>query len=109
MQPAGAVLAVALVFALVVTRPARAAEIEAKRIFGQRCTSCHTFGRGVKVGPDLKGVTARRERPWLLQFIRSSQSLIPARDPIAAALLDQFRKQAIAHWHELSERQFHTA
>ncbi len=105
MQPAGAVLAVALVFALVVTRPARAAEIEAKRIFGQRCTSCHTFGRGVKVGPDLKGVTVRRERPWLLQFIRSSQSLIQARDPIAAALFDQFRKQRMPDWTDLSEGQ----
>jgi protein SCO1/2 len=46
---------------------------DAKKIFNQRCTACHTFGKGVKVGPDLKGVTARRQRPWLLKFVRSSQ------------------------------------
>jgi protein SCO1/2 len=54
--------------------PARAAHaIDAKKVFNQRCTACHTFGKGVKVGPDLKGVTARRQRPWLLKFVRSSQ------------------------------------
>ena len=31
--------------------------------FTTRCTACHTFGKGVKVGPDLKGVTERRQRP----------------------------------------------
>jgi cytochrome c2 len=27
---------------------------DAKKIFNQRCTACHTYGKGVKVGPDLK-------------------------------------------------------
>src|SRR5438445_12654616 len=31
---------------------------DARKIFNHRCTACHTFGRGVKVGPDLKGVTS---------------------------------------------------
>src|SRR5205814_5190363 len=88
-----------------VAGPVRAAQSEVKRIFGQRSTSCHTCGRGVKVGPDLKGVTVRREGPWLLQFIRSSQSLIQARDPVAAALFDEFRRQRMPDWTDLSEGQ----
>jgi mono/diheme cytochrome c family protein len=78
---------------------------EAKKIFNQRCTACHTFGRGVKVGPDLKGVNERRARPWLLRFIRSSQSLIKEGDPIASGLFDQFARQRMPDWLDLSESQ----
>jgi mono/diheme cytochrome c family protein len=91
--------------ALAVPRTGHAADVDAKRIFGQRCSSCHTFGRGVKVGPDLKGVTSRRERPWLLRFIRSSQTVIQSRDPLATALFDQFRGQRMPDWTDLSEGQ----
>src|SRR5579859_2745233 len=78
---------------------------EAKKIFNQRCTACHTFGKGVKVGPDLKGVTERRQRPWLLRFVRSSQKLIEARDPIASELFEQFRRTRMPDWTDLSEAQ----
>src|SRR6266545_5024274 len=78
---------------------------EAKKIFNQRCTACHTFGRGVKVGPDLKGVTERRQRPWLLQFIRSSQKVIGSGDAVAAALFQQFKQQRMPDWTDLSEDQ----
>src|SRR5689334_22472700 len=74
---------------------------EAKKIFNQRCTSCHTFGKGVKVGPDLKGVNERRTRPWLLKFIRSSQGFIKEGDPIATGLFDQFRRQRMPDWLDL--------
>jgi mono/diheme cytochrome c family protein len=78
---------------------------EAKRIFTQRCSACHTFGKGVKVGPDLKGVTTRRERPWLLKFVRSSQRVIASGDPVANELFQQFRRQQMPDWSDLSEEQ----
>lgn len=83
--------------------PARAARAtDAKKIFNQRCTACHTFGKGVKVGPDLKGVTVRRQRPWLLKFVRSSQTVIAAGDPIATELFRTFKKQRMPDWTDLS-------
>ena len=83
--------------------PARAARAtDAKKIFNQRCTACHTFGRGVKVGPDLKGVTVRRQRPWLLKFVRSSQQVIAAGDPIANELFRTFKRQRMPDWTDLS-------
>jgi mono/diheme cytochrome c family protein len=95
-----------LAFVFCASRPAAASDAaEAKKIFNQRCTSCHTFGKGVKVGPDLKGVTQRRTRPWLLKFIRSSQGVIKEGDPIAAGLFDQFRRQKMPDWLDLSESQ----
>src|SRR5215468_2238282 len=86
-------------------RSAKADPAEAKKIFTQRCMACHTFGKGVKVGPDLKGVTERRQRPWLLKFIRSSQTVIASGDPIATGLLQQFNQQRMPDWVDLSEAQ----
>ena len=33
------------------------------------CVGCHKVGGGKLVGPDLKGVTARREQEWLSKMI----------------------------------------
>lgn len=33
------------------------------------CTACHKIGGGKLVGPDLKGVTARRDEAWLKKMI----------------------------------------
>lgn len=85
--------------------PAHADPAEAKKIFTTRCMACHTFGKGVKVGPDLKGVTERRQRAWLLKFIRSSQTVIAAGDPTAAGLFEQFKQQRMPDWTDLSEDQ----
>jgi mono/diheme cytochrome c family protein len=78
---------------------------EAKKTFNQRCTACHTFGKGVKVGPDLKGVGERRERAWLIRFIRSSQSLIKSGDPVAVGLFREFKQERMPDWTDLSEPQ----
>jgi mono/diheme cytochrome c family protein len=78
---------------------------EAAAIFNQRCTACHTFGQGVKVGPDLKGVTERRERAWILKFVRGSSAVIASGDPTATALFEQFKQQRMPDWVDLSEDQ----
>src|SRR5262245_34745301 len=75
---------------------------EAKKIFNTRCTACHTFGKGIKVGPDLKGVTERRPRDWLLHFVRSSQKVIESGDPVAKQLFQQFKGQRMPDWSDLS-------
>ncbi|HMG55562.1 MAG TPA: respiratory nitrate reductase subunit gamma, partial [Kofleriaceae bacterium] len=67
--------------------------------------ACHTFGKGVKIGPDLKGVTERRQRAWIVNFVRSSSTAINAGDPIATALFEQFKQQRMPDWTDLSEAQ----
>jgi cytochrome c2 len=78
---------------------------EAAGIFNQRCTACHTYGKGIKVGPDLKGVTERRKRDWLLKFIHASSQVIKSGDPTATALFAQFKQQRMPDWTDLSEKQ----
>ena len=65
------------------------AESESSALFSTKCASCHTFGKGERVGPDLKGLTERHPRPWLLTWIRSSDKMIRSGDAKAVAL---FRK-----------------
>ncbi len=95
-----AIAAYTLLFAGV----ASADTAEAKKIFTTRCMACHTFGKGVKVGPDLKGVTQRRELAWIVKFVRSSSTMVGS-DPIAVQLFDQFKQQRMPDWTDLSEAQ----
>lgn len=78
---------------------------EAAATFNKRCTACHTFGKGVKVGPDLKGVTERRKRDWLLKFIHASSTVINSGDATAVSLFAEFKKQRMPDWTDLSEKQ----
>jgi cytochrome c2 len=80
---------------------------EAATTFNKRCTACHTYGRGIKVGPDLKGVTERRKQDWLLKFIHASSNVIKSGDPIATALFSEYKKQRMPDWTDLSDKQIH--
>src|SRR5262245_31748027 len=78
---------------------------EAAATFNGRCTACHTYGKGIKVGPDLKGVNERRKREWLLKFIHGSSTVIKSGDPTATALFAQFKQQRMPDWIDLSDKQ----
>jgi len=53
------------------------------------CTSCHTFGKGKLIGPDLAGVTDRRDDAWLRRWLKDPPGMI-ATDPTARKLLEEF-------------------
>ena len=59
-------------------------------LFVKACSSCHTIGQGDLVGPDLAGVTARRERACLSGFLQSPNVMRAQQDPIAVALSARF-------------------
>lgn len=60
-------------------------------LFRTRCASCHTVGRGDALGPDLAGVTARRDPAWLRRFIKTPDRMRAERDPLALALFEQYK------------------
>ncbi len=60
-----------------------------QKIFQSKCTACHTIGTGKWVGPDLAGVTSRREESWLKRQIKEPDRLIAEKDPIAMQLLKE--------------------
>lgn len=61
-----------------------------EEIFTARgCVACHTVGRGRLVGPDLLGVTGRREFPWFYHMIMNPDSML-RNDPVAKQLLAEY-------------------
>ncbi len=60
-----------------------------EEIFQSLCAACHTIGKGKLVGPDLAGVTSRREESWLHRQIKEPDVLLAENDPIALQLLQE--------------------
>lgn len=54
------------------------------------CGSCHTIGGGRLVGPDLKGVTAKRERNWLIRWIVEPDKMLAEGDPFAKQIAQEY-------------------
>lgn len=77
-------LIVAVAFMQPVT--AAAAEDEAVVIFRTSCRSCHTIGGGRLVGPDLRNVSERQSRQWLVDFIVDPTAVLNSGDPYALQL-----------------------
>jgi len=56
------------------------------------CGACHTIGKGKLIGPDLKGVTERREEAWLYSFIKASQTMVQNGDEVAVKVFEEYNK-----------------
>jgi len=59
--------------------------------FQSQCSVCHSIGQGDKMGPDLAGVTARRDRTWLSRYITAPDKMLAEGDPIAVALFEKYQ------------------
>jgi protein SCO1/2 len=59
-------------------------------MFAKLCAGCHTVGRGDRVGPDLDGLTSRRSRAWISEFLIDPIKVRARQDPIALALAAKF-------------------
>ena len=73
--------------------PQRTAAVEAgEKLFTEKCSSCHTIGEGDRVGPDLHGVTDRRDRAWLVKWVS---------DPTGMAKSDPIGKELFQKWNQV--------
>lgn len=71
--------------------PAVLAE-QGEHIFQRKCVACHTVGGGDRpTGPDLAGVTERRDRQWLIGMIRNPGELLDSGDPVAGGMLEKYK------------------
>ncbi|MFK0090163.1 SCO family protein [Pseudomonas sp. NPDC090755] len=73
-----------------------------EELFRTRCAACHSLGpeegQGIgmrAVGPDLLGVTGRRQRAWLSRWIREPDRMLAERDAQAVALFQQYDRVAM--------------
>ena len=65
---------------------------DGEKLYRTRCLSCHTIdGSDDKmIGPDLLGVTQRRDRKWLIRWLKEPDKMLAEQDPIAIGLYKQF-------------------
>lgn len=59
--------------------------------FKQHCASCHTIGGGRLTGPDLKNVTQRQDREWLVKWLLDPEGILKSGDPYAVKLQKEAR------------------
>ena len=64
-------------------------------LFRTRCSVCHTIGQGdglQRTGPNLLGVTDRRDRDWLERWLADPEAMLAEKDPIALGLFQAFNQ-----------------
>lgn len=69
-----------------------------EQLFRTRCTTCHTLTGHEKegaLGPDLIGITNRRDMNWLLNWMRAPDQMLQQKDPVAVALYEQYGQLAM--------------
>ena len=57
--------------------------------FRQNCVTCHTIGGGRLTGPDLKDLSQRKDREWLIRFMMNPKAVIDSGDAYAAKILEE--------------------
>jgi mono/diheme cytochrome c family protein len=78
----------ALLFFCAVAFPVHAET--AKELFDRECASCHSIGGGRLVGPDLKGVTTKKDRAWLMEFTINPEAMFNKGDEYALKLKSEY-------------------
>ena len=61
-----------------------------EELFSTKCAGCHTIGSGDLAGPDLLGVTERRDTEWLIKIIVEPDKLTAENDPIQRELISKY-------------------
>lgn len=82
------VLCVGMIPAL--SRGDQSVEEKGQKLFQEKgCAACHSIGKGKITGPDLLGVTERRNEEWLKKWLKSPDTMVMT-DPIAKELFQQY-------------------
>ncbi|VAW50174.1 Cytochrome oxidase biogenesis protein Sco1/SenC/PrrC, thiol-disulfide reductase involved in Cu(I) insertion into CoxII Cu(A) center / Cytochrome c [hydrothermal vent metagenome] len=69
-----------------------------EQIYRTRCSTCHTLtGKELAgaLGPDLLGVTQRREKRWLYDWLKAPDQMLKKKDPIAMEMYERYNKLAM--------------
>jgi cytochrome c551/c552 len=75
---------------------------EGKTLFMSRCAACHSVKKPL-IGPALAGIDEKRSIDWIVNFVRSSQTMIKDGDKDAIAVFEQFNKLPMPDHPDLTE------
>lgn len=83
-----------------------AQSLSGKEIFAGNCKACHSIGGGDIVGPDLAGITARREAAWVKDFVANSQKMVAEGNELAVEVFNKYNKIAMPS-HNFSDEELY--
>jgi nitrite reductase (NO-forming) len=63
--------------------------VAGKLAFESKCLACHSVGAGRKLGPDVAGVTKRRDQAWLTRWLKEPEKMLQS-DAAAQAMLKDY-------------------
>ena len=69
--------------------PSDPAAVKGKLAFESKCLACHSIAGGDKLGPDLYGVSKRRDKAWLTKWLKSPEQMLQS-DATAKQLLGKY-------------------
>jgi mono/diheme cytochrome c family protein len=99
---------VIMVFSLVslqaVCQDTAAAINQGKALFTGRCASCHNVNKKL-TGPALANVEERHDLPWILSFVKSSQTMVKAGDKAALQVYNDNNQVAMPDHPDLDDEQ----
>lgn len=61
-------------------------------IFRSRCRSCHSLSEEDGIGPGLSAVTEKRDRAWLIRWMKAPDRVLARKDPVALQLFTQYKE-----------------
>jgi mono/diheme cytochrome c family protein len=76
-----------------------------QELYDRECSSCHSIGGGPLVGPDLKGVTAKKDREWLIEFTLNPQAMFDRGDAYALKLKSEYNDMIMPSVSGMTEKQ----
>ena len=76
---------------------------DAAKEFQMKCAICHKIGGGKLVGPDLKGVTKKRKKDWIINFIMKPDEMVKT-DPEAKKLFKEFNNVPMTNYKLTKEQ-----
>lgn len=73
--------------------------LKGESLFRSRCAACHSIGSREdakkRVGPDLLGVTGKRDRAWLVRYLTEPDKMRAEKDPLAVALFAEYNNRTM--------------
>ena len=64
--------------------------VRGKLAFETACLACHTIAGGDKMGPDLYGVSKRRDESWIVKWLKSPETMLQS-DATAKQLIGKYK------------------
>lgn len=74
-----------------------------KLLFEQNCLTCHSPSDEVVVGPGLRRISERRDKQWIIEWVRNPQQVLRSGDQDALKLYKRFNKLDMPAFTNLSE------